>query len=263
MEDRDVIDAFLNKGTTNCFGPTLHVEGEVLLLNGWWHAALRISPDVFIVRNEEPREESTVLQDLGVALGARQLQNVGIDLPLIQAVTYAHLSLGQMSWALWAQDLPAGERALVTRVSTDSFLTDAPLFSDPPGTFESKDFTAELGGARRVSGLPPTVILTVGLDAEQEAHLQASFTDCQVETRSFGDIEPSACGTLIPGVVVVDAAGQAGREFIMELRVDACGRYLPVVAVTEAEVPPLGADEVLDPRPGPATWVEPLRALLP
>ncbi len=263
MDDRDVIDAFLNKGTTTCFGPTLHVEGEVLLLNGWWHAALRISPDAFIVRNEEPREESTVLGDLASALADRHLQNVGIDLPLIQAVTYAHLSLGQMSWALWAQDLPAGERALINRVSADSFLSDAPLFSDPPGTFESKDFTAELGGARRVSGLPPTVILTVGLDAEQEAELQATFTDCQVETRSFDDIEPSACGTLIPGVVVVDAAEQAGREFIMELRVDACGRYIPVVAVTEADQPPPGADEVLDPRLGPASWAGPLRALLP
>ncbi|MBW3555496.1 MAG: hypothetical protein KY454_01020 [Actinobacteria bacterium] len=263
MDDRDVIDAFLNKGTTNCFGPTLHVEGDVLLLNGWWHVALRISPDAFIVRNEEPREESTVLEDIARALGARQLQQVGVDLPLIQAVTYAHLSLGQMSWQLWAADLGAGERALINKVGADSFLNDAPIFPEPSGTFESKDFSAELGGARRVSGLPPTVILAVGLNPEQASQLHASFADCQVETRGFDEIEPGACGTLIPSAVIVDAAEQIGREFIMELRVDACGRFLPVVAVTEDDKPPPGADEVLDPRLDPASWVQPLRALLP
>ncbi len=263
MQDKDVIDAFVNHGTTKCFGPTLHVEGEVLLLNGWWHAAMRISPEAFIVRNEAPREESTVLEDMATALGGRELDHVGTDLPLIQAVTYAHLSLGHMSWQLWAADLSAGERALVNRAGTDSFLSDAPLFSDPPGVTESKDFSAELGGARRVSGLPPTVILAVGLDPKATAELHGSFTDCQIEARSFDEIEPTACGTLIPGLVLVDAADKTGRDFIMELRVDACGRYLPVVAVTEDDQPPLGADAVVDPRLGPADWVEPLRALLP
>ena len=70
------------------------------------------------------------------------------------------------------------------------------------------------------------------------------------------------CGGIIPTVVVIDASAQTGKEFVMELRAAACGRFLPVVAVTPDTVVPLGADIALDPAE-PSSWVEPIRRLLP
>ncbi|HJV09416.1 MAG TPA: hypothetical protein VJ653_07030, partial [Acidimicrobiales bacterium] len=67
---------------------------------------------------------------------------------------------------------------------------------------------------------------------------------------------------IIPTVVLVDATGQTGKEFMMELRAAACGRFLPVAAVTPERVVPLGADITLDPAT-PEAWIDPIRRLLP
>jgi hypothetical protein len=262
MDDRQVIEAFLRDGVKRAFGPTLHVEADSLMLAGWWHAALRITDGVYVVRNEEPREESTVLEDLAEVMKELGLSEVQVDHPLIQPITYTVISLGQVSWALWAVDLATGDAALRARASEDSFLSDVALkdYVEPV----SADFSAELGGARRVAGLPAALVLTVGLPDAQSKALDTALGDCRLEARSFADFPPSACGALIPGVIVVDATGATGREFIMELRTEACGRFLPVVALTEGGTDvPLGADEALDPATPPAAWVAPLRALLP
>ena len=256
-----MIDAFLTAGAKRSFGPTLHIEGDTLFLSGWWHAAFRVSDDVFAVRNEEPREEAPALAELVEALEGLGLSEVAVDHPLIQPITYTEMSLGQVSWAIWAVELAVAEQALVTRAGAETFLTDSP-FAEPEEPV-SADFSAELGGARRVAGLPASLILTVGVEPTQAQELVAAMSDCRVESRSFAEFPPSACGALIPGVIVVDASDRTGREFIMELRTEACGRFLPVVALSESEELPLGADEVLDPRQPPAAWVAPLRALLP
>lgn len=257
-----MIEAFLREGVKRAFGPTLHVEANSLMLSGWWHAALRITDGVFAVRNEEAREEAPALDELLVALKEFGLSEVAVDHPLIQPITYTEISLGQVSWALWATDLETGEAALTARVGAETFLTDSP-FAEPEQPV-SADFSAELGGARRVAGLPAALILTVGVDEQLTEELGAALDDCRLEVRSFAEFSPSACGALIPGVIIVDATGEQGRTFIMELRTEACGRFLPVVALTEGGTnPPPGADEALDPAVSPATWVAPLRALLP
>ena len=255
-----MIDAFLRQGAKRAFGKSLHIEGDALFLSGWWHAAFRVADGVFTVRNEEPREEAPVLDDLVEALRATGLSQVAVDHPLIQPITYTELSLGQVSWALWAADLDTGEAALTARAGAETFFSDAPIGDQAP---ESADFSAELGGARRVAGLPAALVLTVGLEEATVKELGEALDDVRIESRSFETFPPSACGALIPGVIVVDASGDTGREFIMELRTEACGRFIPVAAVTEAVSPPLGADDTLDPRVPPAAWVAPLRALLP
>ncbi|MGH9283185.1 MAG: hypothetical protein ACRD0S_09660 [Acidimicrobiales bacterium] len=260
MDDSEVIQAFLQQGAKRSFGRSLHIEGDALFLSGWWHAAFRVSDGVFAVRDEEPREEAPVLEDLVAALGAMGLTRVAVDHPLIQPITYTELSLGQVSWALWAADLAAAEAALQARAGAETFFTDASFADEPP---ESADFSAELGGARRVAGLPAALVLTVGLEDQTVKELGQALDDVRVESRSFETFPPSACGALIPGVIVVDASGDTGREFIMELRTEACGRFIPVAAVTESAETPLGADETLDSRVPPAAWVAPLRALLP
>lgn len=262
VDDRQVIDAFLKEGAKRAFGPTLHVEVNSLMLSGWWHAALRVEDGVYAVRNEEPREVAPALDELIVALKEAGLREVVVDHPLIQPITYTEISLGQVSWALWAADLATGVAALEARVGAETFLTDSP-FADAEEPV-SADFSAELGGARRVAGLPAALVLTVGLEEQRAEELGAVLDDCRLEVRSFADFAPSACGALIPGVVVVDATADAGRHFIMELRTEACGRFLPVVALNEgATGPPPGADVALDIGTPPEAWVAPLRTLLP
>lgn len=258
MDDMEVIEAFIKTGSRNAFGPLVHVERDVLLLSGWWHTAVRVTPEVFIVRNEEPPFECTVLPDLAGQLAAHGLQQVGIDLPAIQIIAYAELSLGGSSWALWAPDLATGEETLAARATEESFLSD--MTSTEP---VSADFSAELGGARRVAGLRPSLILAVGVGAEAASRLENAFPNCNLETTTLAETSPSVCGTLIPSLVLVDATERAGEEFIMELRVEACGRFLPVVAVSRSAEVPLGADIALDPDADPATWVAPIQALLP
>ncbi len=259
MEDRDVIEAFVSSGARQAFGPNLHIEGDALFLHGWWHGAFRVAPDTFIVRNEEPPDDSRALEDVAESLAGRGLQQVGVDLPLIQPITYTALSLGSVSWALWASGLARGEEALAARVAVESYLDDSQVEPSPP----NPGFTAELGGARRVAGLPPMLILAVGIAADTAHQLEAALPDCQVEARRLEEIAPDVCGTLIPALVLVDATARIGREFIMELRADACGRFLPVVALTGEGDVPLGADAALDPAQPPGSWVEPLRRLLP
>ena len=256
-----MIDAFLRDGAKRAFGPSLHIEGDALFLSGWWHAVLRVAPGVFAVRNEEPREEAPALGELTTALREIGLSEVAVDHPLIQPITYTELSLGQVSWALWASDLATGDAALRVRAGAETFLTDAP-FTEPVEPV-SADFSAELGGARRVAGLPSALVLTVGLEPDRVKELEQALEDVRVESRPLGGFPASACGALIPGVVVVDASGQEGREFIMELRTEACGRFIPVAAVTETAERPPGADETLDPRVPPVAWVPLLQALLP
>ena len=107
-----MIDAYLTEGTERAFGPSLHIEGNgnSLILSGWWHAALRIAQGVYAVRNEEPREEAPALAELVAALREKGLAQVAVDHPLIQPITYTEISLGQVSWALWATDLARTSR---------------------------------------------------------------------------------------------------------------------------------------------------------
>jgi hypothetical protein len=184
------------------------------------------------------------------------LQRVGADLPAIQPVVYAEVSMGASSFGLWATDRESGEMALTSMVSEESFLTTA-----TDGSMQT-DFSAELGGARRVAGLRPALVLGVGITQEAAAQIQDVLPNCRIEATTFEETPPSVCGTMIPALILVDATGRTGREFIMELRTEACGRFLPVVALVHGERPP-GADIGLDPDSHPLSWVEPLQALLP
>lgn len=261
MDDREVVRAFVTVGARQGFGPTLNIERDALLFDGWWHAAFRVAPDTFIVRSDEPPGTTTVLADLAAELSDRGLGPAGANLPLIVALTYAELSLsGGVGWTLWARDPASGEAALEARIGAESFLEDAdgtePLSAQPV-----PDLSAELEGARRMAGLPATVVVAVGVDRAKVNQLQPAMPECRFESVEL-DTALGACGPLQPALVLVDATTQTGREFIMEFRADACGRFLPVVALARDEVP-LGADVALDPDQDPLSWAEPLRRLLP
>lgn len=261
MEDREVIRAFVDAGARQGFGDTLHIERDALLLHGWWHAAFRVAPDAFIVRTDEPPADATGLAGLTAGLAERGLGHVGQDLPSMAALTYTELSLGSgVEWALWARDRASGEAALAARVGAESFLQDADLV-EPESPGAPQDLSADLEGGRRMLGLPPTVVVAAGLDRSRLDQLEVAMPECRFESVSL-ESGPGACGPLTPALVLVEAGSQVGREFVMELRADACGRFIPVVALTHDELP-LGADVALDPDQDPLSWVEPIRRLLP
>lgn len=257
MEDAEVIRAFVSDGARRGFAPTLHIEGDCLFFDGWWQAVFRVNPEVFAVRNEDPPGESTVLDDARAALAARGLQQVSVNPPLLYVITYAEIALGLVQWAVFAADAADADAALSARAGEDSFLNDY-----AGGGIQEADYSAELGGARRNAGLPPSVILSVGVSGDRTTELASELTDCRFETRAMGEIEPDMCGALVPTVVLVDATTRAGQEFVMRLREAACGRVLPVVAVTPGGPPP-GADAAVDPATESAAWLEPIRRLLP
>ena len=87
--------------------------------------------------------------------------------------------------------------------------------------------------------------------------------ECRFESRALEAVTPDVCGSLLPTLMLVDATAPTGREFIMEMRAAACGRVIPVVALTPDGSVPLGADIAVDPTTPPLTWVQRIRALLP
>lgn len=258
MEDLEVIAAFVHQGARTAFGPSLHLEGDCLFFDGWWQACFRIAPTAFAVRNEDAPRETDVRRILSTELSALGLRPVDTNPALLYTITYTEIALGLVQWEVWAADAAAADAAIRQRAGADAFLGD--YATEEP--FKEADYTAELGGARRTAGLPPSIILTVGVDEDRARALQAHLSDCRFETRTFDTIAPEMCGSLIPTVVLVDAREQVGRDFTMELRAAACGRFLPVAAVTADKALPLGADVALDPA-DPSSWVEPIRRLLP
>ncbi len=258
MDDRDVISAFV-AGAREGGGSSLHIESDALFFAGWWQIAFRVSEDAFIVRDEPTPQPTTAIEQVKEALSARGLDEIPGDHPLIEPLTYTELSLAGGVWRLWGVDERRGTAALAARVGAESIARD---WTEEDGAVV-EGLGSQLEGARRIAGLPPSVVVAVGLRRDEVYSLEAAIPECRFESRALGQIAPEACGDLGPSLIVVDATDRAGREFIMELRAAACGRFLPVAAVTREEAPPPGADVALDARLPAGAWRDALLALLP
>ena len=258
MEDKEVIAAFVHDGARTAFGPTSHLEGDCLFLDGWWQVCFRVSPEVFAIRNEPPPRESELREQIALELSVMGMKPVASNPDLLYAITYTEIALAIVQWEVWAVDAETAHRVISARAGLDAFLGD--YATDEP--FKEPDYTAEFGGARRSAGLPPSIVLTIGVDDDKTRALQGHLLECHFISKTFDTIEPEMCGAIIPTVVLIDATEKTGKEFVMELRAVACGRFLPVAAVTSDRQVPLGADIALDPA-DPDTWVDPIRRLLP
>ena len=253
-----MVRAFVAEGARRAFGPTLHIEGDILMFDGWWQTAVRISPTTFAVRAEPPPEDTDVADRVSQALAARGLTDMGTGYPLVGAITYAEIALPPVTWSVWATDVGRGVADLEERAGRDTFLGDevSPVPVDV-------DYGAELGGARRLSGLPPSLILAVGVSAERTHALAAVLPQCRFESRAIEAVTGEACGSLLPSLVLVDATAQCGRDLIVDLREAAASRVVPVVAITADESVPPGADVAVGSQTSTDAWVEPIRSLLP
>ncbi len=260
MEDPEVLAAFVDDGARRAFGPTLHIEGDILLFDGWWPAGVRISPRTVAIRAEEPDTKTDALERAADRLVARGLVDLGTDFPLVGAITYAEIALPPVAWNVWSVDPGVAVADLNARAGQDKFLGDDQVTHHGP---QEADYSAELGGARRLSGLPASLILTLGVDEGVVDSMTAVLPDCRFISKPLDAVTPDACGSLLPTMMVIDATTAVGREFIMELRAAACGRTVPVVALSNESALPLGADVAFAPTSAPINWVQPIRALLP
>jgi hypothetical protein len=259
MDEAELIEAF-TAGARDGLAGGVSVQGDVLSLDGWWHAALRLDDEVCLVRAEEPPSPTDALERLAEALRRRGLAEVPGEHPLIQAVTYTELSTTGVAWTLWAADAARAHSALAQRTSVPATTAEggmAPSAADHPAAGDlSAAFAASLQ-----DGFPTPVVLAVGLAEETVEALRAVVPKCRVETEALG-AAVEACRASVPHVVVVDASSDDGRRFLLEFRAEACGRHRPGAAITEGELPK-GADVTLDAGRTPLAWQSQLVELLP
>jgi hypothetical protein len=229
----------------------------VLKVDGWWALSFRICDRTFILRNEEAPTASSAPTVMAEALTAKGLVPVGADLPGIALLTYTSLDLGYAPWVLWSTDLATGEADLNAKATEESFLGESPA-SGPVSGVAGGDYVR---GARQVAGAPTRVLVTVGVDDGRAGQLAVVLADCRIEKRSFADLRPGDCGSLLPTVVLVDATNAAGGAFVAALQADA-GLLAPVVAVTAGGGMHEGAAATVDSAEPASAWVETIRALL-
>lgn len=258
-----LIEAFL-EGARTGLGPRLYVEGDVLYLDGWWQAAFRLAENVFLVQAEPPPSPTDVVDLLTAGLERRGLHPIPGEDPLVQAVTYAELSVTGIEWTLWAAEAERGQQVLAARTDPDLAAGSAAARSgSAPSVWDHPmlgDLSEEFARSMR-DGMPQSVILTVGLGDKAVADLEGVVPDCRVQGAGF-DEAVAVCGVTVPHLVIVDASTDYGRRFLLEFRAEACGRHVPVAAVTDAEEVP-GADTTLDPQASPGVWRDELVHLLP
>lgn len=257
VEDREIIEALVAGGAVGGFGSQLHIERDCLLFDGWWQAAFRVAPQTFALRDEPPPGETTVLDDVATQLRAQGLQEVPADPALLIAITYVAIDMGSADWTLWSKDLATATADLAARAGFDTFLNDAPGEGTRP-----IDFATGMGGLRRLAGLAPLVVLTVGIDDAAVQTMAGALSNCHFESRALGEIGPDECGSLTPNLALIDATSDEGRDLARRLRATFSGRLLPLVAICAGGDLP-GADVTLDPASGPAEWAEHIRNLLP
>lgn len=252
--------AFLDGVAASVFGPSLHLEGDSLKLEGWWYLAYRVSDRTVLVRDEEPPTVTTACEDIATELTRRGLAVVGADLPAITLLTYTALDLGYAPWMLWSVDPPTGEADLHARATAESSLQQGPTVAMTADYTSSGD-SVYVRGARRTAGAPTHVVITIGVTEDRARQLEEQLEDCRVERRAFGEIDPADCDSLFPTMVIIDATGYVGSTFVADLH--AHRSFVgPLVAITSGGGMHAGADATVDAADEPDRWLPLIRALM-
>ncbi|MGH9225787.1 MAG: hypothetical protein ACRD2W_18835 [Acidimicrobiales bacterium] len=259
MDDREVIEAFLESATATAFGPSLHIERGTMKVHGWWSVAYRVSDRTVLVRDEEAPDGSTAVADVAAALAAHGLTAVGSDMAGIAMLIYTNLDLGYGPWTAWSNDAATAEMDLNAKATEESFLGGEPSVAAVPTP--DPDIAENARGARRLAGAVERVVVAVGVDAERVAALAAALADCWFEPRGFDEIDAAGCGSLLPTLVLVDATGEAGGAFLVALQAEE-GVRAPVVAITAGGEMRAGGDASVDAAEPPETWAPLIRDLL-
>ncbi|HEV2767691.1 MAG TPA: hypothetical protein VGV63_08305 [Acidimicrobiales bacterium] len=116
MTTDGVVSAFVSRGPVPGH-PSLQVEEDALIVDGWWPAALWLGREACLVRLDESPGTAVAAQ-LAEALTTRGMVAVDGDLDApVEAVTMQRLGLIGATWQLWAAD-EADARAAVAAAAT-------------------------------------------------------------------------------------------------------------------------------------------------
>lgn len=112
MSGREVVAAFV--GRLPAPGdPSLQIEGNSLMIDGWWPAALWLGPSTCLVRLDEGAK-AEVPAWLDEELSATHLVPVDADLDApLEAISVQRLGLIGAAWRIWSLDEPTARAAVV------------------------------------------------------------------------------------------------------------------------------------------------------
>ncbi len=97
--------------------PSLQVEGDALMVEGWWPAALWLGPSTCLLRRDDcprpalPGALEAALQEVGLAV---------VDVALaaaLEAISVGRLGVAGGDWQVWSSDVEVAEAAIATAVS--------------------------------------------------------------------------------------------------------------------------------------------------
>ena len=111
MATDDVVSAFVSRAPAPGH-PSLQVEEDALVVDGWWPAAMWLGREACLVRLDDSPGDAVAAQ-LTEALAARGMVVVDADLDApVEAVTMQRLGLIGARWQLWAADEAAARAAV-------------------------------------------------------------------------------------------------------------------------------------------------------
>src|SRR3954447_25686341 len=91
MEDKEVINAFVHEGARTAFGPSTHLEGDCLFLDGWWQVCFRVTPGTFSIRRDTPPRETDIIDQVALELSVSGMKPVMENPALLYAITYTEI----------------------------------------------------------------------------------------------------------------------------------------------------------------------------
>ena len=111
MATEEVVSAFVARVPAPGH-PSLQVEDDALVVDGWWPAALWLGREACLVRLDESPGDAVAAQ-LAETLAARGMVVVDADLDApVEAITMQRLGLIGARWQLWAADEGAARSAV-------------------------------------------------------------------------------------------------------------------------------------------------------
>jgi hypothetical protein len=124
--------------------PSLSVQEDALIVDGWWPAAVRLGRNTHLVRLDAEGPEPDLPEELSAALAAAGLTRVEGEWPLIEAITLQRLGLLGAQWDLWAPSREEAEAAIAEGAVGEGALPSLP---DPMQAAKAMTFASR--GAER------------------------------------------------------------------------------------------------------------------
>lgn len=118
MERSELLHQWMN-GRVVPAGESLGVEGDALLVDGWWPVAVRLDPTTFMLRIDDTCPHPQVPGEVAAALTAGGFENLDGDWAVVESISLQRLGLLGARWQIWGVDRDSARRAVSRAVAGD------------------------------------------------------------------------------------------------------------------------------------------------